>query len=163
MSQRKLGRAISAVVLTLGLLVTAASPARSVLECRSPDGNRYFSYSCAPGDTKTSEKLLRSPGSSAATTSGSATHKTVTLYVVPSCDACDLVRNQLRERGVPFSLHDVSSDQAAQEAVQKLTKSTTVPILVIGSQVLTGYDRVALGQQLNEAGFPAAAGPAAAP
>jgi glutaredoxin len=78
----------------------------------------------------------------------------VTLYTVPECDACDLVRNQLKEREIPYTEKDVSEDVELQTELMEAAGSVTVPTVMLGETVLKGYQRAALETGLTEAGYP---------
>jgi glutaredoxin len=80
----------------------------------------------------------------------------VTLFAVDDCDACDLVRMYLRNRGVPFTDLDVGDDQGAQIRLQALVGRLEVPTVSIGGQVLAGYNRSALDIAMGNAGYPEA-------
>lgn len=78
----------------------------------------------------------------------------VVLYAIEVCESCDLVRNLLTERGVPFSERDAEADAEIQEELKEIAGVLSVPVLVIGGdEVLTGYNRDLIENELEEAGF----------
>jgi glutaredoxin len=77
----------------------------------------------------------------------------VTLYSVPICDACDLVRIFLEKNGVPYTERDADQDPAAQKEMKDLTGQLSVPLLVIGDNVVNGYSSTAMKSQLINAGY----------
>ena len=78
----------------------------------------------------------------------------VTLYSHPECkDLCQLARDVLNKRGVPFT--EVSAtDEAKLEQLRRVSGSTRVPVLVVGGQVETSVSAEAYSQALDLAGYP---------
>jgi glutaredoxin len=149
------------LVVLVSLTVSPGASARTVVECREPDGTITFRDRCTPGQTKTGEKRLQgSPARGASSAAEIAKKSPVVLYVVPACDTCDLLRLQLQARGIPFAETDVSTDRANQDALQAASGALTVPTVTIGTEVLKGYDRADLDARLTAVGYPA---PAAKP
>jgi glutaredoxin len=80
----------------------------------------------------------------------------VTLYSHPDCkDLCQIARDVLNKRGVPFT--EVSAiDDAKQEELRRVSGGTRVPVLVVGNQVETTVSAAAYNQALDLAGYPKA-------
>jgi glutaredoxin-like YruB-family protein len=73
---------------------------------------------------------------------------TVVLYTTPTCGYCHQLKTYLRQRGVPFTEHDVSRDQrAAAEMVQR-SGQQGVPVALIDDQVVVGFNRPLIDQLL---------------
>lgn len=85
----------------------------------------------------------------------------VTLYSIEQCDACDLVRKLLNERGMPFTEKDADNDAEIQAELKEAAGKLSVPVLVIGDEALTGYNKELILNELEEAGFPTTPGAAA--
>ena len=77
----------------------------------------------------------------------------VTLYTSNNCAPCDSGRSLLVSRGVPFSEKTVVSAQDG-EALQKLSGSTSLPLLNVGAQQVSGFSASEWKQYLNAAGYP---------
>ena len=77
----------------------------------------------------------------------------VTLYTTASCPPCDSGRAALRQRGVPFSERLVVNDDDTQ-ALQRLTGTTSLPVLSIGTQILRGLALDEWTDYLDAAGYP---------
>jgi len=138
------------------LVAAAASAAVTVYECVDEAGERFYADQCPPGTQVAEEKRLRgTPAQPAPDLAAIAAENPVTLYAVPQCDACDLVRNQLQRRGIPFTEKDASGDLAIQDELKSLAGGLTVPVVSLSGNVLTGYNRAALDAALDEAGYPA--------
>jgi len=78
----------------------------------------------------------------------------LTLYTKQQCDACDLVRELLNERGLPFTEKNAGTDAEVQAELKELAGVLAVPVLAIGDRVLAGYNRDLILSELVEAGFP---------
>ncbi len=65
----------------------------------------------------------------------------VVVYTTPTCGFCHQVKAYLRQRGVPFTEHDVSRDRAAAMQMIQLSGQQGVPVVVIDGQVVVGFDR----------------------
>ena len=80
----------------------------------------------------------------------------VTLYSHPDCkDLCQIARDVLNKRGVPFT--EVSAvDDARQNELRRVSGGTRVPVLVVGNQVEATVSAQAYNQALDLAGYPKA-------
>jgi len=133
--------------------------ARTVVQCKEPDGSLSFRDHCAPDEAQTAEKQIRGALARPTTTAQELVKMNpVILYAVPECDTCDLVRLQLQSRQIPFTEKDMSKDSSNQAALEAAAGELKVPTVMIGTHVLAGYDRSTLHQRLTEAGYPPASG-----
>jgi len=97
----------------------------------------------------------------------------ITLYASACGVPCDQARQLLTQRGVPFSNKDPQASPEAQAELQKLTGRSSVPVLVVGSDRIDGFEAGQWQAALDRAGYPksapsgtkpaAAAAPTAAP
>jgi len=79
----------------------------------------------------------------------------VTLYTTPSCkDLCDQARAVLNKRSVPFSEFQVWNDET-QLKLKSATGSNQLPVLMVGRQMLRGFDQGQFDRLLDNAGYPA--------
>src|SRR5580765_3833475 len=80
----------------------------------------------------------------------------VTLYTFTECQMpCQMARDVLNKRGVPFREKQVSNQQMLDE-LQKVSGGTNVPVLVVGTQVEKNASPDAFNQALDIAGYPRA-------
>src|SRR3954469_8093356 len=80
----------------------------------------------------------------------------VTLYTFTECHApCQMARDVLNKRGVPFKEKQVSSQQTLDE-LQKVSGGTNVPVMLVGTQVEKNASPEAFNQALDVAGYPRA-------
>ena len=87
----------------------------------------------------------------------------VKLYTHPICkEACQVARDVLHRRGVPFS-EIVASDPAKADELKALSGGDAVPVLVVGYHVEKTVSAEAYNRALDVAGYPPAgfAAPAA--
>jgi len=84
----------------------------------------------------------------------------VTLYSVPVCDACDLVRNILDKNEVPYTEKTATEDVEVQQELIAKSGQLSVPVLVVGDKVVHGYSSNTIRDQLANAGYPIAGQPA---
>jgi glutaredoxin len=74
----------------------------------------------------------------------------VIVFTQQDCPPCGWVKSFLSERGVEFEERSIDSGFAvAQELTQKY-RSQSTPTVVIGDQVLIGYDPERLVQLLGQ-------------
>ena len=78
----------------------------------------------------------------------------VTLYTHPDCkDACQLARDVLNKRGVPFT--EVQTfDPAGLEKLKAVSGGITVPVMVVGALVEKSVSEGAFNNALDVAGYP---------
>lgn len=123
-----------------------------IIECEDEEGNRTFAQHCPPGSEEVGKRQYSTstPDAGATTTASLST----TLYIVPDCDTCDQVREFLQIRDISVMEKDVSDNAELQEELKEKTGGDLrVPVLLIGAEVLSGYNRTALLQALNNAGY----------
>ncbi|HST11984.1 MAG TPA: glutaredoxin family protein [Terriglobales bacterium] len=74
----------------------------------------------------------------------------IVLFTQPDCPPCLVLKMFLAERGVSFEERDISRDP---DAVRELTdnyKSHSTPTLVIGDEVLIGFNPERIDEILGE-------------
>jgi glutaredoxin len=74
----------------------------------------------------------------------------VVVFTRPDCPPCYVVKLFLGVLGLPFEERDLSRDQAAQEELIGKYGSNSTPTLVIGDQVMIGFDPARLDELLAE-------------
>lgn len=65
----------------------------------------------------------------------------IKIYSTPTCGYCHQAKAFLDERGVRYTDYDVSRDQMAAQEMVKLTGQMGVPVIVVGGEVIIGFDR----------------------
>jgi glutaredoxin-like protein NrdH len=75
-------------------------------------------------------------------------NSTVVVYSGVRCADCEAVKNYLKERDVAFTEKNVHKNRASlQELTQLGFKS--IPVTVIGEEVIAGFDREKLAAALS--------------
>jgi len=84
----------------------------------------------------------------------------VTLYTQPDCGApCDQARALLVRRAVPFREVSVVTQKDADE-MKRLSGKSDLPLLVVGTQMQTGFQEGVMNSLLDSAAYPSSAPPA---
>ena len=155
-------RALLALVLAAGGLVSLQVHAQQVYRIVGPDGKLTFSDRPPPvsaGNSRISEANAQG-GTNTPAPAGLpfelrqvALKYPVVLYTGDNCAPCGAGRSLLASRGVPFSEKTVTT-AADTEALQRLSGEASLPFLTIGSQQLKGFSDAEWTQFLNAAGYP---------
>lgn len=155
----------SRLVLATGLLLCAGATlaqGSQPYKVTGPDGR--VTYTDRPAANARSVRPL----GSAAAASGSgedaleglpyalrqaALRYPVTLYAAAACSPCNVARQALQQRGVPFKEWRVDSATASE--LQRREGATSLPILRVGSSRLLGFEATEWRRTLDAAGYPA--------
>ncbi|MBP8285790.1 MAG: glutaredoxin family protein [Rhodoferax sp.] len=153
--QRRAGLLCGAVILTLlPLLGTAQTVYRSV------DANGKVTFSDKP--PANAARVSTAAEASVSTSSNPAlpfelrqvvARYPVTLFTGKDCEPCDNGRDLLRRRGVPFTEKTISSS-ADTASLQRLSGSSSLPFLTLGTQQIRGFAEAEWTQYLSAAGYP---------
>ncbi len=73
----------------------------------------------------------------------------VVVFSTPSCPWCNRTKQYLREKGVRFKDVDVSRDRRAAEDMVRMTGQTGVPVILIGSRAIVGFDKNRIDKYLG--------------
>jgi glutaredoxin-like protein NrdH len=78
----------------------------------------------------------------------------VRLYALSTCPYCRMTRRYLDESGVEYDLSEVDllegeeRDNAVAE-VRRLSGGTSFPVIVIGDEVIVGFNKARIKELLN--------------
>ena len=76
--------------------------------------------------------------------------ETIILFSQPGCPPCDWLKAYLTAKGIVFEVKDVSSDaDAARQLIEKYHSRST-PTLVVGGEVIVGFDPERLEQLFSK-------------
>ncbi len=143
--------------IVLALFCVSPTAALTVVECVDKEGNSSFRDSCPPEMSLKSKREFRGEPEPEEPPSAEevARDNPVTLYVAPNCNACDLVRNLLETRAIPFAEKDASEDPLVQAELSTITEGPlVVPTVTIGEIRLTDYNKTEIESALSSVGFP---------
>lgn len=74
----------------------------------------------------------------------------IIVYTTPTCPYCYQVKDFLSRRGIQFVEKDVAADPLASQEMYHVSGQRGVPVIVIGDQVVVGYDQRRLMMLLDE-------------
>jgi len=74
----------------------------------------------------------------------------VVIFTQLDCPPCHIVKLFLEERGVAFEERDIQADPATVKELLEVYKSHSTPTLVIGEEVMIGFDPERLDEILGE-------------
>ena len=75
--------------------------------------------------------------------------KDVTMYSTPTCHFCQMTKEFLTEKGVPFTNYDVSTDAMRRAEMIEMTGQLGVPVIKIGDDITIGFDREKIAAKLG--------------
>ena len=147
---------LAAVAVLLG---GAAAGAMAQYKVVGPDGSVTYTDK-PPSAAATRPATGNGPSASAGalpyeTRQASAKYP-VTLYAAKACEPCDGARQWLRTRGIPFSEFTVDNNPSLVQFKQRFG-TTTLPVITIGRQTVTGFSANDLQSYADAAGYPAQA------
>lgn len=74
----------------------------------------------------------------------------VVIFTQPDCPPCQVMKLFLEEKGVAFEERDISLDPSAVRELTEQYNSHSTPTLVIGEEVMIGFDPERLDEILGE-------------
>lgn len=74
----------------------------------------------------------------------------VIVFTQPDCPPCRVVKAFLEERGIAFEERDVRSDPQAVRDLVEIYESRSTPTIIVGDEVMIGYDPDRLEQMLAD-------------
>jgi glutaredoxin len=150
------------------LLLACASSSAQVYKWTDAKGGVHYTDTPPPaGQTKKASEL-RAPGSSESAQGAAqplpyelaraVKASPVTLYTTThtACPGCEQGRALLRARGIPFSEKTVDSDDDI-EKLRQLAGKLELPLLVVGSRKIAGFQDAAWQDALSAAAYPRSA------
>lgn len=73
----------------------------------------------------------------------------IKVYSTPSCVYCVKVKDYFKKHGVKFTDYDVSKNQKYAEEMVKKSGQMGVPVVLMGNQVIVGFDKAKIDRILN--------------
>jgi len=75
--------------------------------------------------------------------------KHVTIYSTPTCHFCKMAKDFFAEKGVEYTAYDVAADADKRTEMINLTGQLGVPVIVIGQDIMVGFDREKVAGKLG--------------
>jgi glutaredoxin len=166
MKTRTIALSFLAAALAAALLAQAQT---TVYRWTDKDGKVHFSDTPPPPEAKDAQQKRVGGGGSDDTqlpyaTQIAAQRNPVTLFTGAACgEPCDRGRELLARRGVPFTERDAQNNAEDQEALKKLIGALDVPLLLVGSNKMKGFEEGTWQASLDSAGYPRTRLPGQAP
>lgn len=73
----------------------------------------------------------------------------VTIYSTPTCHFCQMAKEFLTEKNIPYTTYDVASDAQKRQEMIQLTGQLGVPVIVVGGDIMVGFSREKLAAKLG--------------
>ena len=77
------------------------------------------------------------------------TDRSVIVYSTPTCGPCKAAKAFLASKGVAFQEVNVAEDLEGREALIRQTGQLAVPVIVVGDEVVLGFNRPRLAEVLG--------------
>jgi glutaredoxin-like YruB-family protein len=76
-------------------------------------------------------------------------NQSVAIYSTPTCHFCQMTKEFFAEHGVEYVNYDVSKDTVRRQEMFDITNQMGVPVIVIGNDVVIGFDKEKLEELLG--------------
>lgn len=74
--------------------------------------------------------------------------KNITIYSTPTCHFCNLAKEYFKDHGVEYTEHNVVGDAERQKEMIELSGQMGVPVIVIDSEVVVGFNQPRIAEML---------------
>ena len=150
---------ISMLLIISVLLLTAPAQSAQLYQWKDAQGRVYYSDQQPPPSVKNAtQKSFKGnviEGGDSFALKSARDKFPVTLYSTACGVPCDQAKRHLAQRGIPFtSKNPESGDDRA--ALLKLTGRSNVPVLLVGTDKIDGYEVGQWDAALDKAGYPKA-------
>ena len=75
--------------------------------------------------------------------------KTVKVYSTATCPYCQMLKDFLNEKKVPFENVDVGANREAAIEMRDKSGQMGVPVLDIEGKIIVGFDKAAISKELG--------------
>ena len=75
--------------------------------------------------------------------------KPVAIYTTPTCHFCQMTKEFFHEHGIEYTTYDVAKDLERRQEMFTITNQMGVPVIVIGDDVVIGFDKEKLSELLG--------------
>lgn len=147
------------ILLALPLLLAGTASAAEMFRWVDADGKVHYTDAPPPPTAKNvQQKKLGDKAGSAQipyVLQQAVKNFPVTLYSNECGDACTKAKALLGKRGIPFTQKDPEKNPDDAESLKKVAGGTlTVPLLLVGTSVLKGFEEDGWNSALDLAGYP---------
>jgi glutaredoxin-like YruB-family protein len=75
--------------------------------------------------------------------------KKITVYTSPDCMYCYTVKDYLKDKGFEYEEINIYDDTQAYEEMKELSGQENIPVIVIGEEIVVGWDKEKLKKVLD--------------
>lgn len=75
--------------------------------------------------------------------------KKVTIYSTPTCHFCQMTKEFLKEKNIPYTDHNVAADLDRRREMIEKSGQMGVPVIFVGDEMVVGFDRARLSRLLG--------------
>ena len=75
--------------------------------------------------------------------------KHVTIYSTPTCTYCNAAKEFFTAHNIPFEAFDVAADLAKRQEMIEKSGQMGVPVILVDSELVVGFDRPKLSELLG--------------
>jgi len=149
---------LAAAVLGVALLVIAEAAATQMYKWKDAQGVTHYGDTPPP---RVKSEVLKTDKQAPARApilpyelARAVQAAPVVLYTTARCDACDEGRTLLRARGIPFLERTVNTGEDQKQLEQVSGGKSELPLLLVGSRRITGFQAAAWNEALTSAAYP---------
>mgnify|MGYP001128647254 FL=1 len=73
----------------------------------------------------------------------------ITLYSTPSCGFCVKAKQYFRDQHIPFTEHNVATDQRKAEEMVRKSGQMGVPVIDINGKIIVGFNQPEIERALR--------------
>jgi len=74
---------------------------------------------------------------------------TVIVFTTPTCSWCRTVKQYLKQHDIRFKEIDITKDESAARDMVRRTGQQGVPVTLIGSRTVVGFNKAEIDRLLN--------------
>lgn len=150
---------ISMLLIISVLLLTAPAHSAQLYQWKDAQGRVYYSDQQPPPSIRNAvQKSFKGnviEGGDSFALKSAREKFPVTLYSTACGVPCDQAKRHLEQRGIPYTSKNPESGED-RAALLKLTGRSNVPVLLVGTDKIDGYEAGQWDAALDKAGYPKA-------
>lgn len=150
---------ISMLLIISVLLLTAPAHSAQLYQWKDAQGRVYYSDQQPPPSVRNAvQKSFKGnviEGGDSFALKSAREKFPVTLYSTACGVPCDQAKRHLEQRGIPYTSKNPESGED-RAALLKLTGRSNVPVLLVGTDKIDGYEAGQWDAALDKAGYPKA-------
>jgi len=73
----------------------------------------------------------------------------VLVFTTPTCSYCSKAKRYFKRNGIKFREVDITRDPEGARDVRRISGGSSVPVIMVGSRAIVGFDRAKLDKILD--------------